>query len=191
MQMEIAEELVHQARKILSGGNAADRTGKHIVEHQRRHAEFRQRAAQRLLDGTVDAAANEHAAAFDVHRPHGIRKQHNSQNEPGGSLADVAFRFATRVVGGGGEIVQDNGSRSPEGDKAEEGGRRDQDARDAVGPIHGAHGTIRWWTHVPGSWRLAEYDARTIQGWKSSAVPTIWNQPELRIRSRLRGNFVA
>src|SRR6266699_926890 len=170
--MEIAEELVHQTRKILSGGNAADRTGKHIVEHQRRHAEFRQRAAQRLLDGAVDAAANEHAAAFDVHRPHGIRKQHDSQNEPGGSLADVAFRFAARVVRRGGQVIQHDGGGAPEGEEAEEGGSRDQDARDAAGPIHWGHGTTHSWTHVPGSWRLAEYDARTIQGGKSSTVPT-------------------
>src|SRR2546427_6792673 len=82
--------------------------------------------------------------------------------------ADVAFRFAARVVRRGGQVIQHDGGGAPEGDEAEEGGRRDQDARDAAGPIHWGHGTIRWRTHVRGSWRLAEYDARTIQGGKSS-----------------------
>ena len=103
--MQILNEFVDQTGKILPRGHAADRPGQHVVEHERGDAEFRQRTAQGAFDGAIHAAAHEHAATFHVHRAHGVRKNHDSQDEPRGRFADVAFGFTTGVIGGGGEVV--------------------------------------------------------------------------------------
>src|SRR5258705_43094 len=71
------------------------------------------------VNGAIDAAADEHAAAFDVHRANGVRKQHDGEDEPGSGLADVAFGFTARVIGGRGEVVQNDGGSFPEGNKGQ------------------------------------------------------------------------
>ena len=98
--MEIDRQLAHQAGEILPRRDAADRAGEDVVEHQRGNAEFGERAAERLFDRAINAPADKHAAAFDVHRANGVREQHDRQNEPGSGLADEAFGFTTRVVSG-------------------------------------------------------------------------------------------
>src|SRR3984957_1571547 len=97
-EMEIDRQFAHQAGEILARGDAADRAGQDVVEHQRRNAEFRERTAQRLFDRAINAPADKHTAAFDVHRANGVREEHDRQDEPGSGLADEAFGFATRVV---------------------------------------------------------------------------------------------
>ena len=116
--MDVRQRLIDQADQVLTGGNAANGAGQDVVEHQRRNTEFGQRAAHGGFDHAVDAAAHEHAAAFDVNGPHRIGKQHDAEDEPRGGFADVAFRFATGVIGRGSQIVEHDGCGTPEGNKA-------------------------------------------------------------------------
>ncbi len=97
-EMKVDRQLAHQAGEILSRGDAADWAGQNVVEHQRRHAEFGEGAAERLFDRAINAPADEHAAAFDVHRANGIREEHDREDEPGCGLADEAFGFTASVV---------------------------------------------------------------------------------------------
>ena len=130
--MEILKEFVEKAAEVLASRNAADGAGEDVVKHQRGDAEFGKGAAERLFDGAIDAAADEHAAAFDVHRANGIREKHDGKNEPGSGFADVAFGFAAGVVGGRGQVVQDDGGGFPKGNKGEEGSGSNNDARNCV-----------------------------------------------------------
>src|ERR1700681_2208622 len=79
---------VDQADDVLAGGYTGDRPGEDVIEHQGGDAELGQGAAQGFFHDPVDAAADEHGAAFDVDGPHGERKQHDSDDEPGGGLSD-------------------------------------------------------------------------------------------------------
>src|SRR6267142_4470623 len=117
--MEILGELAEETAEILSRRDAADGAGENVIKHQRGDAEFGESAAEGLLDGAIDAAADEHAAAFDVHRANGVRKQHDGEDEPGSGLADVAFGFTARIIGGRGEVVQNDGGSFPEGNKGQ------------------------------------------------------------------------
>ena len=75
-------QFVHQAGDVLARGYARDRPRQNVVEHQRRDAELRKRAAKRFLHHAVNAAAREHRAAFDVHCAHREAEQHDAENEP-------------------------------------------------------------------------------------------------------------
>ena len=97
--MEILKKFVEETAEVLAGGNAADWAGEDVIEHQSGDGEFGEPAAEGLLDSAIDAAANEHATAFDVHRADGVRKNHDGEDEPGSSLAYEAFGFAAGVVG--------------------------------------------------------------------------------------------
>jgi len=57
---------VEKAAEILARRDAADGAGENVIEHEGGDAEFGEAAAEGLLDGAIDAAADEHAAAFDV-----------------------------------------------------------------------------------------------------------------------------
>lgn len=116
--MEILKDVTNQAGEILSGGNAANGASEDVVEHQGGNGEFSQATAERLFYRAIDTATNEHAAAFDVNGADGIGEQHDAENEPGGSLTDVALGFTTGVISGGGEVVENDGSSAPEGDEA-------------------------------------------------------------------------
>ena len=118
----------------MPGGNPADGTSKNVIEHQCGNAEFRQAAAEGLLYGAVDSAAHEHAAALHVHGAHGVGEQHDGKNEPGSGLANVAFRFATGIIGGRSKVVKDDSGGAPEGDEAQQRGCRDENARDTALP---------------------------------------------------------
>ena len=131
-QVEILEELVEEAAEILAGGDAADRACKDVIEHQSGNAEFGEPAAEGLFYGAIDTAANEHTAAFDVHRADGVRKNHDGENEPRGRFADVTFGFAAGIVGGGGKVVQNDSSCLPEGNEGEQRSGCDYDARNCV-----------------------------------------------------------
>ena len=118
-QPEIHQKITDQTREILPCGDSADRSSQNVVEHQSGNAEFRQAAAEGLLNGPVHPAADEHAATLNVNRSHGVGKQHDGQDEPGCRLADVRFRFAAGVVSGRSQVVQNDGGGSPEGNEAQ------------------------------------------------------------------------
>ena len=61
---------VEQADDVLASRHAGDGSGEDVIEHQGRNAELGQGAAQRFFHYAVDAAADEHGAAFHVDRPH-------------------------------------------------------------------------------------------------------------------------
>ena len=128
-RVKVGEELVEEPGQVLPRGYAADRAGQNVVEHQRRNGEFRERSSQRFLDHAVDAPAHEHAAAFHVHRAHAVGEQHHAKNEPGRGLPDETLGFAPGVVGGGRQVVQNNGRRAPEGNERQHGRRGHNDAR--------------------------------------------------------------
>ena len=130
--VEIQRRFVNQPDDILACGHAADRPSQNVVKHQGGDAEFGQRAAHGLFDHAIDAAAHEHAAALHVEGADGVGEQHDAQNEPGRGLPDVGFRFATGVISRGGKIVQNDRGRTPEGNKTEERGGCDQNARNTV-----------------------------------------------------------
>ena len=70
--LQVLAGLVDEAAEVQARAHAADRAGKHVVEHERGHREFGQRAAHSLVYDLVHAAAHEHATAFDVDGAHRI-----------------------------------------------------------------------------------------------------------------------
>src|SRR5580693_5059109 len=103
-----------EAGQILASGNGADGAGQHVVEQQGRDGELGQASAHGFLDHAVDAAADEHAARFDIERPHAVAEQHHAENEPGSALADDFLGVASGVVSGGCQVGKDDGGGSPE-----------------------------------------------------------------------------
>ena len=69
--VQVRANVLDETRKILARGNGADGAGQDVVEKQRRDRKLGQGSAHGLLDDAVDAATDEHAAGFDVERPHG------------------------------------------------------------------------------------------------------------------------
>src|SRR5882672_11736024 len=66
--VEVLQEIIDEPSKVLAGGDAADRAGQDVVEHERGDAEFCKRSAESHFHGAIHATAHEHAAAFYVHR---------------------------------------------------------------------------------------------------------------------------
>ena len=145
--MKVLEQFADQAGEVLTGGHTADWAGKNVIEHQGGDAELRECAAQSAFHGAIDAAAHEHAAAFDVHRAHGIRKNHDGQNEPRCGFADVAFGFAAGVIGGGSEVIQNDSCGTPEGNKSKEGCGGNNDTGNSRAPAARSSGGVRNRTH--------------------------------------------
>src|SRR4029077_16595524 len=104
--------------------------------------------AERLLDRAVHPAPHEHAAAFHVHRAHGVGKKHDGQDEPRRSFADVPFGLTSRVVRRGSQIVQNDRGRAPKGNKSKESGGSDNDARNTVAPAARSSGVDGSAAHV-------------------------------------------
>ncbi len=127
IDVQADEQLVQKSRQILARGNAADGPGQDVVEHQRGDGKLRERAAHRLFDDAIDAAAHEHAAALDVHGSHGVGEQHDGQNEPGSGLADGLLGDRARIEGGRAEVIEYDGGRPPEGNEGKHGGRGNHD----------------------------------------------------------------
>src|SRR5438876_7171048 len=96
--MKILPRFINERGHVKTRADAADRTSKHVIEEERRDREFGGWASHCLTDNFVHAAANEHAAAFDVYGAHGIRKQHDRQNEPRRRLADRFLGNAANVI---------------------------------------------------------------------------------------------
>src|SRR5882724_7166672 len=131
-EVEVQAELVEKAAEILARGDTADRTGEDVIEHQGGDGKFGEAASEGLLDSAVNAAADEHATAFDVYRADGVRKNHDGENEPGSSLADEALCFAAGVIGGRSEVIENDRRGLPERNEGEKGGCGDYDARNCV-----------------------------------------------------------
>ena len=127
---EVVESVGQEAREVLSGGDRADRAGQDVVEQQRRDRELGQRAAHRLLDHAVHAAAHEHGAGLDVEGAHRVAEEHDRQHEPGRALADDLFGVAAHVVGRRRQIAQHDGRSPPEGDEGQHHRGGDEDLDD-------------------------------------------------------------
>ena len=117
------EQLVDQADQVLARRYSTDRAGQYVVEHQRRHRDFRQRRSHRLFDDPIDSAAREHRARFDVHRSHRVREQHYSQDEVRRRSAAGLLDDAADVVRRRGEVAQYDRGRAPERNEREHPGR--------------------------------------------------------------------
>src|SRR5215813_1166680 len=173
-KVEILEEFIEEAAEILASGDAADRAGKNVIEHQGGDGEFGKATTEGLLDGAIDAPADEHAAAFDVHRADRVREDHDGKDEPGSGLADVALGFATGIVGGGSKVVEDDCSSLPEGNEGEERGGGDYDARNCVATAAIGNRAIGNRTHEMGS----------------SDLPVVSRPADLNARKFRRGSLV-
>ena len=121
---QVLADFIEQTGEIQTRADAADRSGEHVIEHQRRHRKLGQRAAQCFMHDLVHSAAHEHAAAFDVDGAHGKAKQHDAEDEPGGALADGGFGDAADVVSRRGQITQDDSGGPPERDERQHDRRR-------------------------------------------------------------------
>ena len=104
----MAQDLVGQADDVLSGRDAADRTGQDVVKQKGRDRHLGERAAHRLFHDPIDAAADEHRAALDVDAPHRVAEQHDRQDEPWGRLADLRLDDPADVIGRARQIAQDD-----------------------------------------------------------------------------------
>src|SRR6266581_2027901 len=132
--MEVLRGFTEQSGEVLAGSHTTDRPRENIIEHQRGDTELSEAAAKSLLDGAVHPASHKHAATLDIDRAHGIGKQHDAEDEPGRSLADVAFRLTARVIRGRGQVVEDNGGGAPEGNETQQRGGGHQNARNSITP---------------------------------------------------------
>ena len=137
---KVGHGLGEEPDDVLPRRDSRDRPGQDVIEHQRRHGEFCQAAAQGFLDDAVDAAAGEHRARFDVDRPHRVGKEHHRQDEPGSGLPHRLLGDAAYVEGRGAQVAEDDGPRPPERDEGQHhrGGDDDLDAR--VGSGRGPRG---------------------------------------------------
>ena len=126
------EDVVDQAGDVLASGNAGDRPGEDVIEHQGRDADLGEGAAESFFDDAVDAAAHEHRAAFHVDGAHGKEKQHDAEMNQGADFADRLLRDAAGIKGGGTEVVQNDGGSSPVGNEGEHHRGRDHDANPVV-----------------------------------------------------------
>src|ERR1700687_1358850 len=130
--MDVVESLVEESDKILARRHAAYRPSQDVIKHQRGDAELGKRSAHRFFDDAIDATAHEHAAALDVDGAYGVGKQHDPEDEPRRGLADVAFGFASGIVSGRSEIVEDDGRGSPERNEAQERRRGNKNTGNSV-----------------------------------------------------------
>jgi hypothetical protein len=117
--VEIAADVFDKTRQVLPGRNRADRAGENVIKEQCRHRELGQRTTHRFLDHPVHAAADEHAAGFDIKGPHRVTEQHDGENEPGSAFADHFLGVTTRVIGGRSQVGKHDRSRPPEGDEGQ------------------------------------------------------------------------
>ena len=131
--VQVGQNFVQEAHQVLAGGNAADRTRQDIIEHQGGDGKLGERSAHGFFHDPVNAPSHEHAAAFDVDRAYGIRKQHDGEDEPGGGFAHGLLRDPARIVGRRGKIIQYDRRRSPEGNKGEHSGGRHHNPRQGRG----------------------------------------------------------
>ncbi len=126
------ERIVDEAGNVLARGNTGHRAGEDVVKHQRGNAEFGESAAEGFFDDAIDAAADEHRAAFDVHGADCEGEQHDAEDEPGSALADGLLGDASGVESGGSEIIQNDGGGPPVGNEGQHDRRRDYNANAVI-----------------------------------------------------------
>ena len=110
----VPSHVLNKARQVLACDHRADRTSQNVIEEQRRNRELGESPSHGLFDDAVNAAAHEHAARLDVQSTDGIAEQHDREDEPGCALADHLLSIAARVIGGGGQVRQNDGGGAPE-----------------------------------------------------------------------------
>ena len=128
---------------VLPGGDGADGAGEDVIEHQGADGELGQPPADGVLDHAVDAAAREHGAAFDVDGPDGIAEEHDAEDEPRRGLADGLLADAADVIGGAGQVAQDDGGGPPEADERQGNAADDQDVDGTSGAGFGKLGNVK------------------------------------------------
>ena len=64
------KRFVDQADDVLARGHAGNRAGEDVIKHQGGDAEFGEGSAECFFDDSIDAAADEHRAAFHVDGAH-------------------------------------------------------------------------------------------------------------------------
>ena len=171
--------LIQDPGQVQSRADAADRSGQDVIEHQRRNRDLGERSAHRLVHDFVNAAAHEHAAALDIDRPHGVREQHDREDEPGRRFADLRFGDSAGVVGRGCEIAQHDGRRSPEGDERQHHRGRDNDLGCGREPAPGLELFVK--VVLPASGKradLQQHYGSCARGWRytpGKAVFFAWN----------------
>jgi hypothetical protein len=114
------------------GGNAGDRTGQDVIEHQGGNAEFGEGAAESFFHDAIDAAPHEHGATLHIDGADSEGEQHDAQNKPWGAFADGLFGDASGVESGRAEIVENDGGGSPVGDKGEHHRGRNHNANAVI-----------------------------------------------------------
>ena len=135
--VHVHAHVLDEACQVLPGGNGADGAGQHIVEKQRRDRKLGQRSAHGFFDHAVNAAADEHAAGFDIERPHRIAEQHDAENEPGSAFADDFLGVAAGVISGRCQVRQDDGGGPPEGNEGQHHRGGDEDFYGGLGTFNG------------------------------------------------------
>src|SRR5215471_7797022 len=65
------------------------------------------------------AETREHGARFHIHGPHGIREEHDAEDEPRSHPANGLLGDPPDIEGRRTQVVQDNGGRTPKRDEGE------------------------------------------------------------------------
>ena len=107
-------DFIQQMTEVLSGADAADGSGKYVIEYQSGNGKTGHERAHGVPHHYIDAAAHEHAAAFHVNGTDCKAEQHDPENEPRRALANSLLDDPARIKGGGGQIAEDNGRAAPE-----------------------------------------------------------------------------
>src|SRR5215472_18949601 len=95
--MQQSGNLIKQTSKVLTCADSADRTGENVVEYQRGYRQSGHEMPHRITDDDIDAAANEHAAALQVHGTYSETEQHHSEDEPRSGPADRLLGDTTGI----------------------------------------------------------------------------------------------
>src|SRR5580765_593597 len=79
---------VDHTSQILAGADDADRSRENVIENQSRYRKTRQEWSHGVAYDDINAAADIHAAAFQIDGTNCEAEQHDSEDEPGRTLAD-------------------------------------------------------------------------------------------------------
>jgi len=120
------EKIVYSMYFADKDGNKVD-PAQYGIENEGGDGEASHEMAHGIAHHDVHAAADEHAARFQVHRPDGEAEEHYAENEPWRAFADGMFRDASGVECGGSQIAEDDGGSAPETDERESDCRGDYD----------------------------------------------------------------
>src|SRR5580704_1821304 len=149
--VHVHAHVLDKACEVLTGGDGADGAGEHVVEKQGGDGKLGEASTHGFFDHAVDSAADEHAARFDIERPHAVAEQHHRENEPGSALTDDLFGVAAGVVSGRCEVGEDDGGCPPERDEGQHHRSGDED-------LYGRFGTFNRCSHASGNVRTAYQD---------------------------------